>query len=258
MKYAAAVTWRSFSFGEAINTQDLTFPLISICKLFSVSPEHGQACSWFAVIGCLGIRLGPVSFHARDDNNGCHCRDDCWHHYSCVLPHASIFTCCTDAPEVNEFFTLEFRAGSHRHIASHMRGAQQVKPKDLPPLIFLSYYHITWAFFFKFFHSADWYLIVHDLEGCFWSRFRCMMLSSSETCWEADVPCFKIICIEIVSWFEGLVLFSAKFYTKPHHDCTGVSFIRSSRWFLSHGWYNGNTICNPAVLMPCYPLGFTG
>ena len=85
--------------------------------------------SRFAVIGCLGIRLGPVSFHARDDNNGRHCRDDCWHHYSCVLPHASIFTRCTDAPEVNEFFTLEFKAGSHTRIPSHMRGAQQVNQK---------------------------------------------------------------------------------------------------------------------------------
>lgn len=128
MRYAAE-TWRSFSFGEAINTEDLPVPLISVCKLFSVSPEHGGALSGFAVIGCLGIRLGPVSFHARDDNNGRHCRDDCWHHYSCALPHASIFTCCTDAPEVNEFFTLEFRAGSRRHIPSDMRGAQQVNQK---------------------------------------------------------------------------------------------------------------------------------
>lgn len=31
----------------------------------------------FAVIVCLGIRLDPVPFHARDDNNGCHCRDGC-------------------------------------------------------------------------------------------------------------------------------------------------------------------------------------
>lgn len=30
-----------------------------------------------AAIVCLGIRLGPVSFHARDDNNGRHCRDGC-------------------------------------------------------------------------------------------------------------------------------------------------------------------------------------
>ena len=111
--------------------------------------QNMAECSGFAAIVCLGIRLGPVSFHGGDDNNGCNCRDDCWHHYSCVLPHASIFTCCTDAPEVNEFFTLEFRAGSHRHIASHMRGAQQVNQRtSTTHFSFLSrfslQYHITW------------------------------------------------------------------------------------------------------------------
>lgn len=121
MRYAAA-TWRSFSFGEAINTEDLPLWIILLCKLFRVY-------SRFAVIGCLEIRLVRVSFHARDDNNGRRCRDDCWHHYSCALPHTSIFTCYTDAPEVNEFFTLEFRVGSHEHMASHMRAAQQVKQR---------------------------------------------------------------------------------------------------------------------------------
>lgn len=100
-------------------------------------------CYGFAVMCCLGIRLGPVSFHARDGNNGRHCWDDCWHHYSYVLPHASIFTCCTDAPEVNEFFTLEFRVGSRRHIPSHMRGAQQVNQKTYTT-------HFSFLLFFSF------------------------------------------------------------------------------------------------------------
>ena len=108
----AAVTRRSLSFGEAINTEDLIAPLISVCKWSDGSPRTRRTALRFTVIVCLGIRLGHVSFHARDDNNGCHCWDDCWHHNSCALPHTSIFTCCTDAPEVNEFFTLEFRAGS--------------------------------------------------------------------------------------------------------------------------------------------------
>lgn len=93
-------------------------------------------CSGFAAIGCLGIRLGPVSFHARDDNNGRCCLDDCWHHYSCVLPHASIFTCCTDAPEVNEFFTLGFRPGSRRQHTLGWERSTAGKPKDFPFFFF--------------------------------------------------------------------------------------------------------------------------
>lgn len=166
-------------------------------------------CSGFAVIGCLGIRLGPVSFHARDDNNGCHCRDDCWHHYSCVLPHASIFTCCTDAPEVNEFFTLEFRAGSHRHIPSRMRGAQHVNQKTYTahfsfPSLFFPQYQITLALFNSSTRQTDITLYMIWRVSGFWSRCRCMMLSSSMACRAADVACFKRQDCQLV-WSFGTV-----------------------------------------------------
>lgn len=62
----AAVTWRSFPVGEAINTKGLTVPLVSVCKWVHVSPEHGRirrvCCD-----SLFSIRLDPTSSHARDD-----------------------------------------------------------------------------------------------------------------------------------------------------------------------------------------------
>ena len=195
-------------------------------------------CSGFAVIGCLGIRLGPVSFHARDDNNGRHCRDDCWHHYSCVLPHASIFTCCTDAPEVNEFLTLEFRVGSRRHIPLHMRGAQQVNQKT-----YSAHFSFSSLFFLHRIRllclilppSVLWYPYmiwrgVSDPDLDVWSSLM--------TRWAADVACFDIVCIKLSA---GSALWHCSAQKAPDDRDAAVN----------HGWYSGNTICNPWVLMPC-------
>lgn len=142
-----------------------------------------------AAIVFLGIRLGPVSFHARDDNNGRHCRDGCWHHYSCVLPHASIFTSCTDAPEVNEFFTLGFRAGSRRHIPSHMRWAQQVNQRTYTT--HFSFPLLSFSFFF-FLSPVSGYL-------CFVKFLPLSTLISQCTCFSAtfliqntDVWCYQV------------------------------------------------------------------
>lgn len=111
---------------------------------YFVRAQSMAECSGFAVIGCLVIRLSPVSFHARDDNNGRCCQNACWHHYSYILPHASIITCCKDALRWMKCSLWSSERG-HTHTPSHMREAQQVNKKGLhhsffffsPPLISL-------------------------------------------------------------------------------------------------------------------------
>lgn len=62
--------------------------------------------------------------------------------------------------------------------------------------------------------------------------------SSLMTCWAADVACFDIVFIKLSA---GSTFWHCSAQKAPHDRDVAVN----------HGWYSGNTICNPWVLMPC-------